>query len=272
MLSFIDREDLIVLVKSGIRESVIKREFDVSDEEYNSILKSIDLRDELSKILQDKDSVALQKLIKKYRKKDCLIDYVACLAENKESEFLSKFDDVSRSRFNSLLEEYDIKLEKKEEKKKESSIGTRETYQTSLAVKNITDEEIEELRRKADKGTLNQKNIFAFILYKSGRIDESRDYLMGIIDSHKSYYAFRQLIHLEKEVGNLEDAKIWALEAEDQFPDNLGLKEARFRIARKEGNIDDMFSIAKEIRSLSPEYTRYEKEAERYKDKFGEEK
>ena len=33
-----------------------------------------------------------------------------------------------------------------------------------------------------------------------------------------------------------------------------------------------MFSIAKEIRSLSPEYTRYEKEAERYKDKFGEEK
>ena len=69
MLSFIDREDLIVLVKSGIRESVIKREFDVSDEEYNSILKSIDLRDELSKILQDKDSAALQKLIKKYRKK-----------------------------------------------------------------------------------------------------------------------------------------------------------------------------------------------------------
>ena len=194
------------------------------------------------------------------------------MAENKESEFLGKFDDVSRSRFTSLLEEYDIKLEKKEEKKKESSIGTRETYQTSLLVKNITDEEIEELRRKADKGTLNQKNIFAFILYKSGRIDESRDYLMGIIDSHKSYYAFRQLIHLEKEAGNLEDAKIWALEAEDQFPDNLGLKEARFRIARKEGNIDDMFSIAKEIRSLSPEYTRYEKEAERYKDKFGEEK
>ena len=31
MLSFIDREDLIVLVKSGIRESVIKREFDVTD-------------------------------------------------------------------------------------------------------------------------------------------------------------------------------------------------------------------------------------------------
>ena len=91
---------------------------------------------------------------------------------------------------------------------------------------------------------------------------------MGIIGEHKSYYAYRQLIHLEKEVGNFEDAKIWALEAEDQFPNNLGLKEARFRIARKEGNIGDMFSIAKEIRSLSPEYTRYEKEAERYKDRF----
>ena len=41
MLSFIDREDLIVLVKLGIRESVIKREFDVTDEEYKSLLKSI---------------------------------------------------------------------------------------------------------------------------------------------------------------------------------------------------------------------------------------
>lgn len=272
MLSFIDREDLIVLVKSGIRESVIKREFDVTDEEYKSLLKSIDLRNELSKVLQDKDSVALRKLIKKYRKKDCLIDYVACCAENKENEFLGKFDDVARSRFSSLLDEYDIRFEKKEQPKKDISTDTRETYQTKLAVKNITDEEIEALRIKADKGTLNQKNIFAFILYKSGRIDESRDYLMGIIDNYKSYYAFRQLIHLEKETGNLEDAKIWALEAEDQFPDNLGLKEARFRIARKEGNVDDMFLIAKEIRALSPEYIKYEKEAERYKDRFGEEK
>ena len=32
-----------------------------------------------------------------------------------------------------------------------------------------------------------------------------------------------------------------------------------------------MFSIAKEIRSLSPEYTRYVKEAERYNDRFVEE-
>ena len=272
MLSFIDREDLIVLVKSGIRESVIKREFDVTDEEYKSLLKSIELRNVLTKILQNKDSAALQKLIKKYRKKDCLIEYVACCAENKENEFLGEFDDVSRSRFSSLLEEYDIRFEKKEEPKKDITTDTKETCQIKLTVKKITDEEIEELRRKAEKGTLNQKNIFAFILYKSGRINASRDYLMGIIGEHKSYYAYRQLIHLEKEVGNFEDAKIWALEAEDQFPNNLGLKEARFRIARKEGNIGDMFSIAKEIRTLSPEYTRYEKEAERYKDRFDEEK
>lgn len=197
MLSFLDREDLIVLINCKIRESVIKREFDVSDEEYNSLLNSIDIRKKLQNILKQKDSTSLQKLIKKYRKKDCLVEYVACFVENKDEEFLNGLDSVSRERFKVLLEEYEISLDRKpkvrgnsksenQDKIDEKTTEKDEEYRLRVSRRSLSDAEIAEFREKAEKGNINQKNIFAFMLYKSGRIDEARDYLLDLIDAHKS--------------------------------------------------------------------------------------
>lgn len=263
-MTLIDREDFIVLIKSGVSDKVMKLEFDLSDEEIASLRKSISIRDELVRCLEEKDSVKLQKLIKKHRKKDVLVDYVACFSENRESEFFQGLDNDSKTRFNSLLEEYNIKLEKPQKREKSKEIN-KDTYVSRKSPKSLSDEEIEAMRIKAEGGTINQKNIFAFTLFKSGRIDEARDYLMELIDTSKSYIAYRQLIHLEKSEGNYEDAKIWALDADEQFPNNLGIKEVQFRIARDERDVEEMIAIAKQIRGLSPDAKKYEDEALRYK-------
>ena len=259
-MTLIDREDFIVLIKSGVKERVIKLEFDLTDEDIESLKKSIAIRDDLTRCLRVKDSQGLQKLIKKYRKKDVLVDYVAAFSENKEKDFLEGLDNDSKARFNSLLDEYDIKLEKPKKDPKTVESG-KDTYTPRKSPKSLSDEEISVLRQRANSGTMNQKNIFAFTLFKSGRIDEAREYLMDLIDSSKSYIAFRQLIHLEKSEGNLEDAKIWLLEADEQFPNNLGIKEVAFRIAREEGDIEEMLKVAKDIRGLSPDAKKYEEQA-----------
>ncbi len=263
-MTLIDREDFIVLIKSGVSDKVMKLEFDLSDEEIVSLKKSISVRDELIRCLDDKDSLRLQKLIKKHRKKDVLVDYVASYSENREMEFLSSLDQDSKTRFNSLLEEYNIRLEKPRKMEKREKTE-KDTYSSRKSPKSLSDEEIEVLRQKAEGGTINQKNIFAFTLFKSGRIDEARDYLMELIDTSKSYTAYRQLIHLEKSEGNYEDAKLWALDADEQFPNNLGIKEVQFRIAREEKDVEDMIALAKQIRGLSPDAKKYEDEALRYK-------
>lgn len=263
-MTLIDREDFIVLIKSGVSDKVMKLEFDLSDEDISSLRKSISIRDELVRCLEGKDSLKLQKLIGKYRKKDVLVDYVASFSENKENEFFKGLDNNSKTRFSSLLEEYNIKLEKPQKREISEEIN-KDIYVFRKSPKSLSDEEIEVLRINAESGTINQKNIFAFTLFKSGRIDEARNYLMGIIDSSKSYTAYRQLIYLEKSEGNYEDAKIWALDADEQFPNNLGIKEVQFRIARDEKDVDEMIAIAKQIRGLSPDAKKYEDEALRYK-------
>ena len=70
-MTLIDREDFIVLIKSGVSDKVMKLEFDLSDEEIASLRKSISIRDELVRCLEEKDSVKLQKLIKNIEKKMC---------------------------------------------------------------------------------------------------------------------------------------------------------------------------------------------------------
>lgn len=259
-MKLIDREDFIALVKLGVSSKVLKLEFDLSDEDLLSLKKSISIREELVKILESKDSQELQKLIKRYRKKDILVEYVASFSENKEDEFFGRLDVEERLRFDSLLDEYGIKLVKQGIKKE----GDKKLIKRD-GIKSLSDEEISFLRDRAEKGTINQKNIFAFTLFKSGRIDEARDYLIDLVDTSKSYTAFRQLIYLEKTEGNLEDAKIWALEAEEQFSDNLGIKEVQFRIAREEGNVGEMIELAKQIKKINPQNTKYEDEVNRVK-------
>ena len=257
MFSFIEREDFIALLKEGISERSLRIEFGLTKEYIDSLKKSISLREDLVQRLESKDTEGLQKLIRKGRKKEVLIDYVASFSEDREDEFFESFDSDSKQRFLSLLDEYGILLEKKT--KKEEMLRERKD------VKSLTDEEIQRLREEAEKGTINKKNIFAFTLYRSGRIDEAREYLEGLILEHKSYTAFRQMIHLEKQEGNLEDAKLWTLEALEVFPGNIGIKEVEFRIARQEKDASEMMRIAKEISALSPSHTEYLKIAEREK-------
>lgn len=253
----IDKEDFIALLKMGIRESVLKREFDLSDEEINAYRRIIAVREEISSNIKSKNNENIQRIIKKFRKKDVLVEYIASVLEENGDSFLKSLDEDFKERLELLLTEYDIDFSKGVTENNNKG-GAKENEEFADKRIDLTDEEIEKLRQEAEKGTINKKNIFAFTLYRTGRIEEARDYLENLVSTTKSYTAFRQLIYLEKQEGNLEDAKIWALEAEEQFPNNMGLKEVEFRIARQERNVDEMLQIAREIKALNSTNTKYE--------------
>lgn len=259
----IDKEDFIALLKMGIKESVLKREFDLSDEEINAYKRIITVRSEFVSNLKNNDSEEVQRIVKKFRKKDCFIDYIASVLEGKDADYLKGIDEEFKERMELLLSEYELDLGKV--KVEESKTLKQDEVSTEVSRKRLTDEEVARLREEAEKGNINKKNLFAFTLYRTGRIDEAREYLEELVTTAKSYTAFRQLIYLEKQEGNLEDAKIWALEADEQFPNNMGIKEVQFRIARQERNVDEMLQLAREIRAINSSNTKYEEIALRAK-------
>lgn len=101
--------------------------------------------------------------------------------------------------------------------------------------------------------SVNKRNLLAFAYFRAGMIDEARNELISLIEEHSSYYAYRQIVHLEKNEGNLEDAKLWAYDCLDRFPDNIGIREQLISVAKKENNNKEVIRLLKEIIELNPE-------------------
>ena len=115
--------------------------------------------------------------------------------------------------------------------------------------------EIEENPNKS----LNKRNLLAFAYYRAGRIEEARDELLSLIEQLSSYTAYRQLINLEKNEGNLDDAKLWAYDAIDKFPDSIDIREQLISIARAEKDDKEIITLLKEIMELDPNEERNKK-------------
>ncbi len=93
----------------------------------------------------------------------------------------------------------------------------------------------------------------AFTYFRANRINEARNELLSIIKQCGSYLAYRQLIHLEKEEGNLDDAKLWAYEATENFPNNITIREQLISIAREENDTQEIIKLLKEIIEINPD-------------------
>lgn len=167
-----------------------------------------------------------------------------------------------------ILEELGIQIPKRKSSniRKKEKKDSREEKDTYVSV----DEELDE-NEEAEKPdyeqtikkykaqiaaqpnkSVNKRNLLAFAYFRAGMIDEARNELISLIEEHSSYYAYRQIVHLEKNEGNLEDAKLWAYDCLDRFPDNIGIREQLISVAKKENNNKEVIRLLKEIIELNP--------------------
>ena len=86
---------------------------------------------------------------------------------------------------------------------------------------------IEEYKKVLEQNPDDQKtrNLLAFAYLNDGDIDNARKELVYLIEKNKSFTAYRQIIHLEKLYGDIEDAELYALEAVDMFPNDAKIKK-----------------------------------------------
>ena len=85
---------------------------------------------------------------------------------------------------------------------------------------------------------------------------------MKLIEETNSHIAYRQLIHIEKENGNFEEAKLWAYEALDRFPKSIQIREQLISIAKIE---DDRKEVIRQLKDIININTLNEKNKKRLK-------
>lgn len=83
---------------------------------------------------------------------------------------------------------------------------------------------IEEKEAKNEKN-INEKNLLAFTHYNMGKVDEAKNELEELIRKYDSYTAYRQIIYIEHQQGNLDTARLWAYECLDRFPKNTSIQK-----------------------------------------------
>lgn len=97
-----------------------------------------------------------------------------------------------------------------------------------------------------------KRNLLAFSYFRSGQIDEARNELISLLGETTDYMAYRQLVHIEKKEENFEDAKLWAYEALDKFPDSIDIRKQLISIAKAENDRQEIITQLKDILSIEP--------------------
>lgn len=167
-----------------------------------------------------------------------------------------------------ILEELGIQISKRKSSniRKKEKKDSREEKDTYVSVDEELDENEEAEKPDYEQAikkykaqiaahpnkSVNKRNLLAFAYFRAGMIDEARNELISLIEEHSSYYAYRQIVHLEKNEGNLEDAKLWAYDCLDRFPDNIGIREQLISLAKKENDNKEVVRLLKEIIKLNP--------------------
>lgn len=181
--------------------------------------------------------------------------------EKKKIGFLGDIDEV--------LDELNVQIPKRKSsnirKKGIKEEAIQEEYEEEVqkeTVKPDYEEIINRYKTEIDsnsKNTREKRNLLAFAYFREGRIDKARDELMTLIEETGSHMAYRQLVHIEKAEGNFEDAKLWAYEALDKFPNSIGIREQLISIAKMENDDKEIIKQLKDIIRIEPENEKHKK-------------
>lgn len=281
MIRLNEIEEIIRLINKGFDLKLLSFELDVPIEQLQEYKRRLELRqfakqsiksgkilealDKLNTFIQCTDNNIIERTmllkLNAYANKTTVSeqDLQEIEEERKKLGFSNSIDEV--------LDELEVQIPRRKNsnmrKKEQQNIKEQPTEEEQQ------EEEIQEETSKPDyEETINRykaeiasnpqksqgkRNLLAFAYFREGRIDEARDELMKLAEETSSYMAYRQLIHIEKKEENFEDAKLWAYEALDKFPNSIEIREQLISIARAEKDEQEIIRQLKDIIGIDPE-------------------
>ena len=293
MIRLNETEEIIRLIHKGFDLELLAFELDVPIEQLQEDKKRLELRQFAKESINNgRIAEAVNRLNDFIKNTDNSIIEKTMLLKleayanrtNISEENLQKIEEERKrlglfSNIDEVLEELQVQIPKRKSsnirKKERQNIKEQpiqEEYEEvqEETVKPDYEEIINRYKTEIDsnlQNTQEKRNLLAFAYFRAGRIDEARDELMMLIEETSSYMAYRQLVHIEKTEGNFEDAKLWAYEALDKFPNSIGIREQLISIARIEKDDQEIIKQLKDIISIEPESEKNKKRLQSMIDK-----
>ena len=294
MIRLNETEEIIRLIHKGFDLELLSFELDVPIEQLQEDKKRLELRqfakesinngriaeavDRLNDFIKNTDNSIIEKTM--LLKLEAYVNRTNISEENlqkieEERKRLGLFSNIDK-----VLEELQVQIPKRKRsnirKKEKQNIGeqpSKEEYVEEVQEETVKPDYEEIINRykteieSNSQNTQEKRNLLAFAYFRAGRIDEARDELMTLIEETNSYMAYRQLVHIEKTEGNFEDAKLWAYEALDKFPNSIEIREQLISIARIEKDDQEIIKQLKDIISIEPESEKNKKRLQSMIDK-----
>ena len=273
----------------GFDIKLISFEFEISIKELEKCQKQLDIRQSVKKALTEgRAEEAVNTLTEFINNEDyniverlMLLQITAFRDKNNiDNSQLEKLRQEAteiglKDDLNTILEKLEIKIPKvepikKDEKKKRKKNKGKKHQEQELAPEKEQKNPIEQPRKteknnpnyeqvienykkriaEEPKDILNLRNLLAYAYYCAGENELAKEVLLENMTESGSFKAYQLMIHIEKNEGNFEDAKVWAKDALDKFPNSIQIRKQLILIAREEGKPQEVLRLAKEILSI----------------------
>ena len=281
MISLNETEEIIRLIHNGFDLELLSFELDVPIEQLQEYKKRLELRqfakesiknnkvaeaiDKLSTFIENADTSIIEKTIllklRAYTEKTSVseenLQYLD--EERKKLGLRSSIDEVLEELKVQIPKRKNSNIRKKVKQSVNEQLGEEEQHEEEISEETTKPNYEETIRKyKAEiasnpQNSQGKRNLLAFAYFRDGRIDEAREELMALVEETSNYMAYRQLIHIEKKEENFEDAKLWAYEALDKFPNSIDIREQLISIAKAEKDENEVIKQLKDIIGINPE-------------------
>lgn len=276
-----EAEEIIRLIHNGFDLDLLSFELDISTEQLQEFTKRLKIREfakrsitngtiseaicKLESLIENNDTYIIEQLmllkLKAYADRTNINEQ-----DMQELEEKRKKLGITNS-LDKILTDLGLQIPKRKSSnlRKRKQIGTTNSINENEEVIEDDSEELVkpyyediiekykiEIQTNPQKSQL-KRNLLAFAYFKTGKIDEARDELLTLIQETNSFIAYRQLIHIEKSQQNFEDAKLWAYEALDKFPNSIEIREQLISIAKSENDEQEIIRQLKDIIRIDSE-------------------
>lgn len=266
-------EQIIRLIYKGFDLELLSFELEIPISQLEEYKKQLELRKFVKEAIKSgKTEEAIEKLTHFIEKSENNIVEKLMLIKLKayterrnitEEEIHSIEEEKKKIGFTRNIDEILEELGMQIPKRKTSNLKKKKKNKTKKAIEENIEKTIikydliikkykEEIEINPQKA-LNGRKLLAFAYFKAGRMNDARKELLALIEQHSSHTAYRQLVHLEKSEGNLEDAKLWAYDGLEKFPDSIAIREQLISIAKQENDSQEVIKQLKEIIAINPE-------------------
>ena len=280
MIRLNETEEIIRLIYNGFDLELLSFELDIPIEKLQEYKKRLELRqfakesikngkiteaiDRLNNFIETTDSNIIEKTmllkLRAFSNKTIVNkeDLLEIENERKKLGFSSGIDEVLEELNVQIPKRKSSNIRKKEKQNIKEPITEEEQYENEVHEEYVKPDYEETINRYKTEIIVNpqkaqeKRNLLAFAYFRSGKIDKAREELIALAEETSSYMAYRQLVYIEKKIGNLEDAKLWAYEALDKFPNSIEIREQLISIAKEERDEQEVIKQLRDIIEINP--------------------